>query len=874
MHISSLLSISLPTLDSYIYNAINSKSAHSERDSFTDLIKFSIGQFAPKDADVVLIVRSVHSVPEPPNFSVLNFDHIDRVFPFRSASSRSLRRLRFSDFRSIFDSDPLLFKHVLEMLSNLDYVHALNLLAAFLVYRVSYPFWLSLLHDHGFLSSFDVYLKQASELNNILKQTLTSPLSRSYCELVPLAGYTALPYPGFDYFAEFNDLADGGRPIVSEFLHSAYPFDRYLTPLLTFPPATDIVFSSFDDFIRSGKWETSGASSAGKVSWSFRGVQGVFKARKNNVIDIFDPETVITKAKSSSAQTNKVLIKNELGKVRLAVSADLETYLQMSWITSLSGKFYKNWPGIVLEESVSDRLSREALIRSELRGRYSLPFDYKGFDRQPFTSELVLISQMLCSKAHLIHKKEEILDVSNKITKSFFHSILIGKDPLTSASYKTTVKGGLMSGLRWTSLVGSCWNLINTSRVTDLGLSLGMRRPVLSYVMGDDSLLVFDRAVDCAIMRLCFQMLSVYGSDLKMAILYQETEFLRVRFTTVFNTNYANRVIPSLNQRKPWASDPWSIDMVWQAVYNNLGSIARRSGNYVFFHEVWQSILRGIRSRTPDVFRRLLSPSCNGGCGLLATRQPMFTDTHATDTAVYSEFEFVVQPEWRRDLNRERCLNVLNFAPDDQVLDNYNKLSMPLKLASDDVIDIARLLRDSLRAISKRGSIVEAVKVSSIHMFLRVLKIHVYPKIADLSILSYTPMYFGADAALGAQLKLLSDLVIAGYVGPVSKDVLLSGRFDFLRRRQFLEHRGLSRSQAMSVLFGEFSVMQPGLIHPSLFSPIFICLVDNLLLDPSITFSQHKNSFFYFANVVCKLLTDIVASDISTIPSVANNFAS
>ncbi|KAH6925307.1 hypothetical protein HPB50_003398 [Hyalomma asiaticum] len=118
--------------------------------------------------------------------------------------------------------------------------------------------------------------------------------------------------------------------------------------------------------------------------------RGHLKARKNLVLDVIEPADLLDAVRTHHTQDNKALVKSEFGKIRLAVSAPLPTYLQQAYLSSIAGCPYLNWPGNTLEESLEEEmLCNEKTIMLMRRGFSALPYDFAHFDNQPTTPEVV-----------------------------------------------------------------------------------------------------------------------------------------------------------------------------------------------------------------------------------------------------------------------------------------------------------------------------------------------------------------------------------------------------------------------------------------------------------------------------------------------------
>jgi len=189
----------------------------------------------------------------------------------------------------------------------------------------------------------------------------------------------------------------------------------------------DVKYISFEDFILSGEWVTSGSSSIGKVEWKLGEEEGKIKARKNLVPDVIDLKELYTKCQDVREQHHKSIIKAELGKLRIAVASDMENYLIMTWINRMLGGPYSQWEGSTIDESVNEQTNRMTAMIRACEKAFGLPFDYKNFDHQPTTDEVLIIVNILCKAArkNVAQYDLEIYDgYISRLKESFRNSTL------------------------------------------------------------------------------------------------------------------------------------------------------------------------------------------------------------------------------------------------------------------------------------------------------------------------------------------------------------------------------------------------------------------------------------------------------------------
>jgi hypothetical protein len=458
-----------------------------------------------------------------------------------------------------------------------DYIAVCNISWAVLLLGHSCD-WFGSWRRMGAFESPAAFLAVAKKVNDLTKRHALLDYPRTcFVECGTLLGYRNPPFPGFDVVLETQELASGGD--VHGLSRTALDADFVSTlPSLSFIPHT-IPFISFHDYVVSGSWTTSGASSEGRVEWSLGSDSGHFKARKNLVPDSIDLEAFYQRIISQSKQVNKTIVKAELGKIRLAVSSDLATYLKMDWLTKYMTHSYKSWAGSTIEESITEQTSRQARMWQQcVQGMWCLPFDFAGFDHQPSTQELVAMFRAWGESTIPyvdLAGQSEFAVILEQVCGSMSNSVLI----VTFEGVVRTfpVVGGLMSGLRWTSLAGNGWNTTMTNLV--MRYCSIMLLPTSTYVSdlrGDDSALAFSSWASALVFRLGYTAVNAKGADGKFAIHHGATEFLRTWYDSSGLSGYAARTIPALVQRKPWSPAPWYEESVMEALFNVIRILRRR----------------------------------------------------------------------------------------------------------------------------------------------------------------------------------------------------------------------------------------------------------------------------------------------------------
>jgi hypothetical protein len=517
-----------------------------------------------------------------------------------------------------------------------------------------------------------------------------------YVESTGLVGYRTVPYAGFDKVEEVRKLANAGEP--HNYLGNSF---ETLCESFLHMDDVEVTYISFEDYVREGRWITAGASNVGKVQWSYGDKKGSFKARKNLVTDVVEVDDLISSALSSNKQVNVALVKEELGKLRIAVASDMDTYLKMSWLNHLLGQAYTTWKGDTSNESfigTTDRLRDMLLLVSKAFG---LPFDFEGFDHQPETYELVTIVRVMCTfierfipEGHL----SQFRMIADSVIAGFSNSVIKVNDG--KHTYTFEQKGGLSSGLRWTSLLGIAWNIVMTGigimalRTWGLG-----KYEIPSFIRGDDSALYFKSWSEAALMSVAYSVVGAKGGTGKFSVQYQATEFLRVWFSDRCH-GYASRVIPGLNQRKPWSNEPWSEGMVIKSLAEVCRILRRRVSDTARLRVdlIWDEIATSwcrLHSLPRDYLR---VPEARGGLGV--ENLPFGFDIELSEPYILRG-KFDVQVEnmttYRADRQRQYYDERYQITVADEKLAEIVKDEVNTAIVTDNIPRIATEMRQKLK---------------------------------------------------------------------------------------------------------------------------------------------------------------------------------
>jgi len=429
-----------------------------------------------------------------------------------------------------------------------------------------------------------------------------------YFEAQCLAGYRNPPFPGFDLMQEAEHLTDPGtkdHDVLSSFEELADEVLRY--------PAAVVESLTLKEYIATYKWLTAGSSSEGVIHWSTPLEKGKIKCRKNLVIDILDTDALYSLAIGTESQRNTVLIKSELGKIRLAVASDLGTYLLMAWMIYHCGGAYLNWPNTTLKESIDEQSDRIICVLKELATTWGLSYDFKAFDHQPQTSEIVCVWKLMSDIARTNIPNKNYFEwehIRDTVTKGFYTATLKAREGQQSKIWH--VVGGLMSGLFITSIFGNAWNAV-ISEASLRWVKYWTKIAVQPYRMirGDDTVMLHASPYILQLISKGFDATGAEAGRGKFSIREHECEFLRVWYSDRCY-GYPNRALPGLTQRKPWSSQPWSENEVILAIADTCQTLERRGVKTTL---AWQAFARRWAQLNRKPVALLSVPKAFGGIG-------------------------------------------------------------------------------------------------------------------------------------------------------------------------------------------------------------------------------------------------------------------
>jgi len=778
-------------------------------------------------------------------------DELVKIFGVRSKEDLRIRRMRMTDIFKHYIrcgyQDKLIAR--LHIFSRLDYITVCNLLNATLIHP---EYFLNILLKLDAFKSLTRYSVVTNTINQLVKKYPCSMEFRlTMAEASNLTGYRGLPFPGFDPVAATKDLCDGGDEHGLKNRDWLTTFETAARRVIFGQKVKTVDYMSMADFIKSDLAETSGASSRGKVEYEFEGETEKFKARKNFLLDIFAPSDIYEKTYMDlGKQTSSAFVKPELGKCRIAVTGDISTYYSMSWLNYLCGHSYTSWTNNTLEENRIKQLKRMEKMTRDLKGRYSLPFDYKGFDHQPTLEEIKILVRLYLEsgRANVPDARlTEWQDILDKTVISFENNeCYIWVDGIKNTFH---VKGGVQSGIRLTTLLGNFWNQVMSEVARNLCDPFEDKISDI-YIRGDDSSIYADDYFSCLLMRLAYQGINAVGHDAKYGIHFQNSEFLRVWYNEKRVFGYPNRSIPGLVQRKPWNSDPWSPDSVTAALFDTVNTIERRLGNDMnefrkTVSNIWQQIRKLDR-------RYLELPKQLGGLGLLPWNGYLPDKPYPHVEKVKVKFK-TASGSLQRYIDRYKEYILL----DDIQAQELQQETMLSKASSDDIPGMNRILRQKFKTLLDKHGTVKWSKEPEMISYASsaILATGLLRKLDEVSDISAydmtTPVAFGffrRYEKMWTDVSLLSKITD---IKPMQYMRIHAPEFvNYINR---IERKGWHRANALDYAFGKVTGLYVDNLHPTAYRTIECATAK--VIEMSQTVKQTRQQLLWLIQTASKSAT-------------------
>lgn len=351
---------------------------------------------------------------------------------------------------------------------------------------------------------------------------------------------------------------------------------------------------TLDDFLASpSSWLSNGASDSRKLEGTRSTKFSTYAVSTNAQlhVDMFDPE----------CPHYRVFDKREKGKHRNLISSPWSLFLQMSFVGQQAESRFKK----VVPTSLSSDWNAESWLRvmDTMRTKLFVPIDQSKFDHVPSKRVLLRCAEILCKSGTCPLDSERVM-ISKLILDRLAHATL---------SYHNNTyshQRGLLSGWRWTSLMGTMINYAEYISITD---SLAVPRQLKENVcfQGDDALIAVNDWADAVkIVRRYMEVLPVNPS--KFFIDNKRSEYLRYVITRNRRLGYYPRAASGIMYANSWAGgamDPASLASNWSLLYSR-GADAKAT-----LYGCARDICGLLRCNVDEALDLIQTPASVGGLG-------------------------------------------------------------------------------------------------------------------------------------------------------------------------------------------------------------------------------------------------------------------
>jgi hypothetical protein len=303
----------------------------------------------------------------------------------------------------------------------------------------------------------------------------------------------------------------------------------------------------------------------------------------------------------TSSPHYKVFDKRERGKHRNLISSPWSLFLQMSFVGLQAEAKFKS--------AVPTSLSRDwqpgnwLELMTVMKRKLLVPIDQSKFDHVPSMRVLARCVEIICQAGTHPHDVERTI-VSAVIVDRVKHG------SLSYGGKHYVHERGLLSGWRWTSLIGTMVNYAEFLAITN---QVGLRPQPARNVcfQGDDALIAVDDWADAVkLVKRYMDVLPVNPS--KFFIDNKRTEYLRYVLTKKRRFGYFARAAAGLmyaNASSGGALDPASIASNWSLVHSRGGTAAATT------YHCSRDLCGLLRCRPAEALDLLQTPASVGGLG-------------------------------------------------------------------------------------------------------------------------------------------------------------------------------------------------------------------------------------------------------------------
>lgn len=236
--------------------------------------------------------------------------------------------------------------------------------------------------------------------------------------------------------------------------------------------------------------------------------------------------------------------KSEPGKVRAVIASDLALNLKMGFCSTWWDKYLSGRTDSTLWMSAADRINLWQKMGYD--GTWRMPVDQSNFDHN-ITTRLVLLCVKVMREVMVdLEAPAEMLEVMDLISYALDGGILFTPDGPVS------ITKGLLSGWRWTALLGTIINLAELELVRTLATEHSVNIDLLDFnAQGDDDWFKLGDLRSAYYLLTGYESLGLNVNPGKTFIDTKRDEYLRRVLDKGIITGYPARSVTSLLFRNP-----------------------------------------------------------------------------------------------------------------------------------------------------------------------------------------------------------------------------------------------------------------------------------------------------------------------------------
>lgn len=377
------------------------------------------------------------------------------------------------------------------------------------------------------------------------------------------------------------------------------------------PKGTPETFDLLEYFSNWNWWTTSGAASECRIMLANGKIVRINKSALPRAVSL-------EHLKAMRYQPNRVLIKSEVGKRRIAFSSPtywslVEGYLLKKYVGIMDKVMYEDF----IAMTNKNKFDYQCGINDELLdGNYIVSSDIEknDFDHDTYLDALAWCTLL---EGHLSPEDTEIfLDL---MTSKLQNWVLVREEIDSPAVVSKDEKGshllgrgGLMSGRRGTTNLNNISNnVLNVMAANLVYPTTGDTN--VNYFGGDDSQCKADSYWSGWLRLIYMDCIMLHISPAKSYVSNTNGEFFRVATNGKTRWGYLTRVVHSVTQNNPVSAQPIDLLSRVRSLTSVLEIVARRGGDLEYCSSLTNYFVQNILHLD---LRLLNIPVCKGGLGV------------------------------------------------------------------------------------------------------------------------------------------------------------------------------------------------------------------------------------------------------------------